>query len=120
GRKALQTVTEAEDHHACAGLGKGEAVDFVLGDEYALYRQAQPRELGGGDREVDEPLDCEARVQNAEAHLERLGRQPVAAREAPRFYSFGREHQIEQLREQGHTSFDELGVDAGDIELAEI
>ena len=66
---------------------------------------------------------AEPRVQDAEAHLRRLGRQAVALFEVasargPR-HGPG-QHEIQQFRQQRLAAFDELRVHAGDIELAQV
>jgi len=117
--QAVEAVAQTEYHQATGHVGKGQAVDLVLRDEHPLRGQVEAGEFARRNGEVRQALYGEALVQDAEADLRRFGGQAVALLEVA-IVILRVEHDVEQLRKQRFAGFDELGVDAGDIELAQV
>ena len=85
----------------------------------------EAREVGGRDGQVAQAADAQARVEHAEAHQGWFDREAMALLEDAGADERGVDgvgglYVVEQIGKQRPVGLDELGVDAGDVELAQV
>lgn len=123
-----EAVACAEDDHRFGDGREGEEVDFVFGDEDGFDREVEAGEVGLCEGVVvlgGVGQEGERGVEEAEADAEGFVAEAVALAEVGGAGGgcvdrFGWQGEVEEFGECAPVVFDEFGVDAGQIDLAEV